>query len=298
MNYKQRKSKFSRFSQIIGAKKISDLVATGKMNNDSLEKIQLASKLLLMSSLKEHKPNLKSQTNFNKIIRDVLKHRPSNVTHNGLIVPKKENSLEYNLFLKFILDFLKESKILGIVDRFISPPQLRIKFGKTKKRKNFNASEHPHSDAWTKYNTDKSYTLYFPIFGDYKNNYVRFFKPKKNFENNWLSPKKFVDGKIISKDYIPLPNMYFMGKYVITDCATLHESVLDQGAKPRISIDTAFIPKGNILKKKYDSHIKKEKLSNIGRKSFFVFKNSFKESLKNIKKRNKQSLQDRYIYQL
>ena len=89
-----------------------------------------------------------------------------------------------------------------------------------------------------------------------------------------------------------------MGKYIITDCATLHESVLDQGAKPRISIDTAFIPKGNILKKKYDSHIKKEKLSNIGRKSFFVFKNSFKESLKNIKKRNKQSLQDRYIYQL
>ena len=88
-----------------------------------------------MSSLKEHKPNLKNQTNFNKIIGDVLEHKPSNITHNGLVVPKKENSLEYNLFLKFILDFLKESKILGIVDRFISPPQLRIKFGKTKKRK-------------------------------------------------------------------------------------------------------------------------------------------------------------------
>ena len=58
-----------------------------------------------------------------------------------------------------------------------------------------------------------------------------------------MSPKKFVDGKRILKDYIPLPNLYFMGKYVITDCATLHESVLDYGAKPRISIDTAFVPK-------------------------------------------------------
>lgn len=298
MDYKKRKSKFNNLTKIIKARKISDLVATGKISNGSLEKIQLASKLLLMSSLKEHKSTLKNKINFNDIIKDVLKHKPSNITHNGLVVPKKENSLEYNLFLKFILDFLKESKILGVVDRFISPPQLRIKYGKTKKRKNFNASEHPHSDAWTEYNTDKSYTLYFPIFGDFKNNFVRFFKPRKNFENNWLSPKKFVDGKKILKDYIPLPNLYYMGKYVITDCATLHESVINKDAKPRISIDTAFIPKGNILKKKYESHIKKEEISDVGRKSFFVFKNLFKDSLRKIKKAKKQSLQDRYIYKI
>ena len=240
------------------------------------------------------KKKLSVENNFKNIIKEIKKKKPNNITHNGLVVPRKENSLEYALFLKSIFCFLSSTGLDKVIEYFVSPPQLRIKLGN--KSKNFNASENIHSDAWTNYNTDKSYTLYFPIFGDAKRNLVTFFKPKKNFDPKWLSPKKFVDGSFISKHYENAKIDYKFGKFIVSDCATLHQSILKKNAEPRVSIDLAFIPKNIFKKPQNHSHVKFKEIENTGFNQVILFQDSFNDSLKKIlSKKNKQSLHNREI---
>ena len=234
------------------------------------------------------------ENDFNKIIKRIKKLTPDNITHNGLVVPRKENSLEYSIFLKSIFSFLSSTGIDKIIEYFVSPPQLRIKLGK--KSKNFNASENIHSDAWTNYNTDKSYTLYLPIYGDTKKNLVKFFKPKKNFDPKWLTPKKFIEGRFIGKHYEDAKVNYKLGKFIVTDCATLHQSILRKNAGPRVSIDLAFIPKKIFNKAQNHSHVKLKEFKDCGYNQVMLFKDSFKDNLEKIlSRKTKQSLYNRKI---
>ena len=183
--------------------------------------------------------------------------------------------------------------LLKQIDYFISPPQLRIKLGK--KSKNFNASDLIHSDSWTPYNTDKSYTLYLPVYGDCKKNYVAFFKPKNSFEAKWLEPKKFIDGNEIGKKYKDAKIDYKIGKFVVSDCATLHQSILKKGAQPRVSIDMGFILKKVFKSPQNHSHVRAKEIMNTGYNQLMVFKDSYNDSLKKILSRKKQSLANRKI---
>ncbi len=294
MNIKERKKKFNEICQVTKSKKVTNLIASGKLINEDIVHLKETSKILLYSSLKLDKIFLDYDTDT--IIKKLEEKKPKNITHNGLIVPKKENTLEYNLFLKSFLKLLKNKGFDKVIEYFISPPQLRIKFGNNKNKKNLNDSSHIHSDAWTNYNTDRSLTFYLPLFGDTKKNYVEFFKPVKKFENDWLKPKKFKFGKNIGKNYNIAKTKYEIGNYVLTDCAILHRSVIQNKAGPRISIDAAFIPKKNFNKKVLSSHIEFDKLKNVGINRFIIFKDSYADSLFKIKKLKRQSLQNRYFY--
>ena len=63
---------------------------------------------------------LNIEQNLQGLIKYLEKNKPDNITHNGMIVPRKEISLEYNLFLKSFIDFLKYSGIFNLVDYFVS----------------------------------------------------------------------------------------------------------------------------------------------------------------------------------
>ena len=119
---------------------------------------------------------------------------------------------------------------------------MRIKFN-NKKKLSSNSSEYVHSDAWTNHNTDKVTPCAPPIFGDVKSNYVEFSKPKKKILEDWFKPQKFIDGSRIQNLYKKAKVDYKLGKFVVTDCATLHKTVNKFNLKLRVSMDIAFIPK-------------------------------------------------------
>jgi len=300
--FKQRSNRLLKICSNSKLKKVTDLISIGKVDQKNLSYIQETSKVLLHACILGLSKNVKVDCDFNKIFDEIKKNKPDNITHNGLVVPRKENSLEYGIFMKSVLSLLEDLGINKFIDYFVSPPQLRIKLGE--KSYNYNSSDHIHSDAWTPYNTDKSYTLYLPIFGDCKRNFVRFFRPKKNFfDPGWLKPKKFVAGSDIGKSYEIVNLDYKLGSIIVTDCATLHQSILKPNALPRVSIDIAFIPKKIFKRATNISHVKKDKIDGVGYDKLFIFRDSFKDSLKKILSRNKvayikskASTYNRFIY--
>ena len=272
------------FYNLLKKKKLSfneKLIASGKIKKSNLTYIQEASKNLLLSSIigNDKYKNI-STLNFDEILEQIKKNRPSNITHNGLVVPKKETTLEYNLFLKSFYFFIKNSKISDCIKYFIGPPQLRVKYGLKKKKLQNNSSEYIHSDAWTQLNTKKSITIFIPIYGDTNKNYVEFYSPKDKFLEEWLNPKFFSDAsKDLLSSYKKIKLKYSIGDFILADCSTLHQSVIHNKAKPRVSIDIGIIPK-NIKKfKKLYNHIEKDNIKNIGFDSLFLFNKSIEDKI-------------------
>lgn len=301
-SYNLRAKKLDIICKNSKLKKYSDLISYGQIDRKHFSYIQNASKNLLHACLLGNARKVPVEIDFDKVINEIKKNKPDNITHNGLVVPRKEISIEYALFTKSVFCLLEYLGLNKFIDFFVSPPQLRIKLGNISN--NFNASENIHSDAWTPYNTDKSYTFYLPIYGDCKKNFVKFFKPKniKDFDPSWLKPKKFIEGKKIAEMYKETKLQYKLGSFVMSDCATLHQSVLKRGAKPRVSIDIAFIPKNIFRKSTNISHVKKDKIKDIGYNQIMVFKDSFNDSLKKILSRQskdynktKASTYNRYL---
>ncbi len=291
--FKQRKANLIKLCQKTKLSKITDLISAGSVNNNNLSYIQDTSKMLLQSCIAGSSKKIRFNNNFDDVMKIIKKNKPENITHNGLVVVRKESSAEYAIFLKSLFCFLKEIGLMEKIDYFISPPQLRIKLGK--KSNNHNASDLIHSDAWTPYNTDKSYTLYLPVYGDCKRNYVAFFKPKNSFEADWLKPKKFEDGNEIGARYKKVNLNYKIGKFYVSDCATLHQSILLKNAEPRVSIDMGFIAKKVFRSPQNHSHVKARDLAGIGYNKFMIFKDSYDDELQKILSRKKQSLANRKI---
>ena len=288
------------FYHLLKNKKFSfneKLIASGNIKKPNLTYLQEASKNLLLSSIIGTDKNKDILTlNFDKILEQIKKKKQNNITHNGLVVPKKETTLEYNLFLKSFYFFIKNSGISDCVKYFIGPPQLRIKYGLKKKKLQNNSSEHIHSDAWTQLNTKKSITIFIPIYGDTNRNYVEFYSPKDKFLEEWLNPKFFSDASVdLLKSYKKIKLKYSIGNFILADCSTLHQSVILGNAKPRVSIDIGIIPKNITKFKKLQNHIEKENLENIGFNSLFLFKKSIKDKII-LSKDGRKTMSNRKIY--
>lgn len=273
-----------KFYNLLKNKKFSfskKLIASGKVEKSNLNYLQETSKNLLIASIIGANKEIKIKNfSFDRILAEIKKKRPGNITHNGLVVPKKETTLEYNLFLKSFYFFIKNSKISNCLKYFIGPPQLRIKYGTKKKRLKNNSSEYLHSDAWTQLNTKKSITIFIPIYGDTDRNYVEFYSPKDKFLEEWLDPKFFSDASAdLFKYYQKTKVKYSIGKFMLADCSTLHRSIVLNSAKPRISIDIGIIPQNTERFKKLHNHIEKEKIDNIGFNSLFLFNRSIKDKI-------------------
>ena len=258
-----------------------DLIFCGNVKKEAISYLQEATKTYLLSCLIGAKENYNIKNlNWKSILKQFLKNIPSNITHNGLVVPKKENSLEFNMFLKSFYFFIKSTGLQKKIAYFIVPPQLRIKMGSKKRDVKPNASEYIHSDAWTKINTKASVTLFLPIFGDFEKNYVEFFVPKINFKEEWLNQKYFVHGEqLIANHYKKIRMKYNLNKYILADCAILHRSVLKNNSGPRVSLDIGFIPNKSKNFRLHRNHVKNKIVNDIGFKKLFIYLDSFTKKI-------------------
>ena len=281
-----RKNLFKKNFFQIKSKKNCDLIYTYKIQPRILKNFLFQVKNFIVSPLKPRiKNKLINENNWSKILKIIIKERPLNITHNGLFVPKREISLEYNLMLKSFVDLLKSIGLDKKIKYFIGPPQIRIKFGIKKKKFMPNSSEFAHSDAWTEINTKSCSTLFFPLAGDCENNYVNFFYPNKNYNDKWLERRFFKDGHEMIKNYKRINIKYEKTACIVADSSILHQSVTNMNSKPRLSMDIGIIPK-NFKRNNYSyhtNHLSYESINQIGKSKIMAYKDSVTKNIKKSK---------------
>lgn len=167
-----------------------------------------------------------------------------NITPNGLVVPKRDRVLEYNLVVRRFAEIINAMGIGHLIESWHVPLNVRVKYGE------FDASnldrdhptEHLHSDSWAGESAE-SVTVHIPLFGDITHNRVAMAYPPFDFEESWLGPRAtYAEGsQDIAHRYQPIDFTTPRGSLMLMDFATLHASTLAEGAGTRVSIDTTFV---------------------------------------------------------
>lgn len=264
MSYLIRKKKFNKVIKSWKLKKIGDLVANYKLDNDNFYNLKKYVKLYLAKAF-----NTKFIEDDKKFIISLNKKREyrKNVTPNGGVVPKKEYLLEFNLILRewsVILNKIVKGnpKLLSLIR---ITPNIRIKFGtelEDNVKRKLNTS-YPHSDAWLE--GKWSYNCYLPLLGDTKKNTMKYFFPKKNeFEEKFLRLSKTYEGmQWVLPHYRAKKISTDPGKIYISDYAMLHQTHREKNCNTRISIDTTLVV-GKKYPIKYRLVEYKKNISKIG----------------------------------
>jgi hypothetical protein len=242
-SYSYRINRMKKLSKHWGLKLIHPLMSEYKIPNELFLEFKFYLKNYLCEALEfayEENDNvfiskLNSRRNFRK-----------NVTPNGAIVPKREFNLEYNLFLRSWCKIINSlsGRNLKILRYFRMTPNIRVKYGKELEdniSRGLNTS-YPHSDAWVE--GPWGMNCFCPVFGDAKNNNLKFYKPIK-FEDSFLKrSKSYTEMQWVLKYYKAIPFVPKKGHVYISDYALIHNTMRKKNAKTRVSIDsTVFVDK-------------------------------------------------------
>jgi len=170
-----------------------------------------------------------------------------NITPNGLVLPKKENYLEYNIIHRTIAEILTSLNLLQSTKKIHNPINLRLVDG----RPNLKIDSRPrasvklHTDIWAGEFTD-TIMIFIPVLGSMKSVPVEFFEPPDSIYPRYLKPlPKYDDGAFFeaqsTKYNVQLENGYL---YII-DGFLLHKTI-KTGHGSRLSIDFRFLPKESV----------------------------------------------------
>jgi hypothetical protein len=227
--YKERVKFFNKIVANFNNERISDLVVAYKISKIKFLKLQRHAKDYFYKS-KEY-----------SLI---------NMTPNGRLAPKIENEKSFNNFILSYFELIKSLKITSNLKNYI-PPVIRYKEEKINKKNKTNKkrSELPHADCWAGWTED--YLLFLmPLWGDVKNNKVRFFEVPKNISEQWLKKKNFVTAnKRLKTKLRPLKDHYKLGYLYIADITVPHITIRNHKSKSRLSIDSPLQFKSKKIKK-------------------------------------------------
>lgn len=169
-----------------------------------------------------------------------------NLTPGGLVVPKWETALAYNVFVRAFADVSRAVGLDDVVQVWMLYPNLRIKMGVPGPDSTARAypTEARHCDSWV-WASPCGVGIHLPLFGDLEHNALAMYEPPTDFEEAWLAPRpSYQDGAAIADRYTRLEFVPPAGMVTLWDFAVLHASERRGQPGPRISIDTACICHG------------------------------------------------------
>ncbi len=209
---------------------------------------------------------------------DYDKNLPPHVTPNGMIVPKRNTVLEYNLVVRRFAQIMASIGFGDLVDSWHIPLNVRFKSSLVSEEnmKRAHPTEHAHSDSWAG-ESSESVTVHIPVMGDWHDNYVRMFYPDDAFDDAWLGPRaSYADGHDVLPHYKALDYVTELGSVAFMDFATLHASTRNPGCGPRVSIDTTFVLKKRGMSEKIHKWRENERASDallkgVGETHLFYF---------------------------
>lgn len=266
---------------------IDPLIAMVKIDEKLFHNLKIAVAVYISSSL----PEGRFITDEKELLQAVVQNRQliKNCTPNGMLVPKKEISLQFNLVVRAFADIIESFNFGDLLVSWHVPLNVRYKDGHIVQGNLERAypTEDIHSDSWAGESSD-SVTTMIPVFGDTERNRVDYFTPPDDFQEEWLGPQpSYRHNEQIAKKYKKIEAPYSKGYLYLVDFGTLHSSARYPDAGPRISIDTtfAFSPQPGQEEKIHPWRIgeraSQNDLSDIGRRTFFFFNNSWNDQIDN-----------------
>ena len=162
-----------------------------------------------------------------------------NKTPNGVLNPKKETSHEFSNIQNILNGILDDLHLFPHIKKLL-PFNIRYKNNDEEswiKKRPYYTSKY-HSDAWVGHVGDSQFLI--GVLGDLKNNTVEFNEPINVHDNYLDKADSFEQGNTRYKDFKYLG---CLPKQTVTimDHACLHRTLIQKGAKPRISIDIAVM---------------------------------------------------------
>ena len=206
-----------------------------------------------------------------------------NLTPNGVIVPKRETILEYNVFARAVVDVIARLGIDDLAGSWRVPLNLRWKgprASESQVRRPY-ATERLHTDAWAGEHPD-GITMLIPVFGDAEATRVEFFTPPPDFHASWLHPlESYARGEELARRYRRLEVPFQLGHAYLFDMAMFHQTVRRGNGGPRVSVDTVLLPPAGVAPAGDANHpkpsVEHADLLGLGEEWLFVFGGSLRE---------------------
>ena len=268
MSFDYRLKRINNITKKWKLNKIHPLIASYKMNKVIFEEFKFNLKLYISKAM-----SINFDESDKKFMHNVDRARANriNITPNGAIVPKREYHLEYNMVLRSWCELIKlitknDKKLLKL---FRITPNIRVKFGKEiSENKNRELSTSvPHSDAWVE--GPWGMNCFIPFLGDINNNNLRFYEPKRLFEDRFLKDSpSYKKMQWVLKYYKPINRIVpKIGHVHFSDYAAIHNTFRKKNCGTRISIDTTIFV-GNHLPHKDRIKEYTKKIPSIGLDQF------------------------------
>lgn len=171
-----------------------------------------------------------------------------NLTQNGVLMPKRENALEYNLVQKYVAAIFKNLRIDEHVDAIQFPAMMRFVDGRPDPKKDsrpYSSTKH-HIDLWNG-DPPNEIHVFIPVMGDAEKNGIEFLEAREDVMKQFLFPMKDYDkGKFVAETAKRYPAKMRAGFLYLADSYILHRT-LKSGIGFRISMEFRFIPKKNVV---------------------------------------------------
>jgi hypothetical protein len=167
-----------------------------------------------------------------------------NITPNGLLLPKKHNSLSYNLVYREVARLVKGFGIEDELTHVHHPVNVRIVNGKPNEVVDSRpkASVKLHSDIWAGEFTNHV-MIFFPVFGDMENNGVELYEPGESFYPHFVKTlHDYSEGNELNKDAKKYDLVMKPGHVYFLDSFLLHKTVKNK-AGLRLAVNFAFLTK-------------------------------------------------------
>jgi hypothetical protein len=242
---------FQRLAERFECQMPTPLIAAHKISDDAFEQLKIATAIYMSRCISIDRLILDEAELLGNWLAS--QGQIKNVTPNGMIVPKRHLTLEYNQLVKAYMNVIDSMNIFDFISSWHIPLNLRYKSALPDEDnlKRHHPTEHIHSDSWAGESTE-SVTTMIHIFGDIQRNHVTFYHPPPEFKESWLGSRpSYLDGQNIAERYSSVDFVPSKGELIVADFSSLHATTRLPGAGPRISIDTTFA-----LKK---SHVEDDK---------------------------------------
>lgn len=230
-------------------------------------------------------PTILSETDLVEQLLEARGKLP-NHTGTGLLVPKREHTLEFNAFQKSIATAFSALGANDLIDAVDLPVNLRVMYGKIapeKLRLPFNSAKR-HSDVWAGVHPDATVVV-LPLFGDIEHLTIEAGEMPREME---LGAMRIMSDFDEGKD-IPMVKAYEgaqlqHGTMYFNDARGLHQTVRRRLEGVRISVDFRFRRKFNDLYRamvppliggiEADNSVPYEEWLKVGRDTMIVFDES------------------------
>ena len=193
------------------------------------------------------------------------KEKILNVTPTGMILPKKDTSLEYNLLLRSWYSAIKNLDIFEYLENCHTPGHLRVKWPLPVQKdldRPRHAPEEMHFDSWSGYSSHGC-TFLLGVLGDTEKNRIRFFEPNDYFDEAWLKKDSKPSNEILNNCYSSIDAKPKYGQIAILDTCTLHQTYRESKSDIRFSIDNIFRTKIKLSTNEFIETDRKNELTDV-----------------------------------